>query len=301
MTQQPAAGTSLRPVIFGEVLFDRFPDGTAVLGGAPFNVAWNLQALGLNPLFISRIGDDELGKQVHAAMQAWNMDLSGLQTDPLHPTGVVDVSFRDSEPHYNIVPDSAWDFIHPDSLPELPENPLLYHGSLAMRQPVSRITCEYLQHRGAPRFVDINLRAPWWNRETILPTLNGVQWLKINAAELDEIVPPGTDTDSRIQHLFDTVAPQWLILTQGEQGALAVSSSGERLQVKPELATQVVDTVGAGDSFSSILILGLTLGWPMEQTLQRAQQFASAVVGLRGATTQQRDFYQPFIESWQLA
>lgn len=301
MTKQSAAGASLRPVIFGEVLFDRFPDGTAVLGGAPFNVAWNLQAFGLQPLFISRIGDDDLGKQVHSAMQAWGMDLAGLQTDPQHPTGVVDVSFHDGEPHYNIVSDSAWDFIHPDGLPELPENSLLYHGSLALRQPVSRITCEYLQHLEAPRFIDINLRTPWWNRESLMPGLSGVQWLKINADELAEIVPQENDADSRIQHLLDTLTPQWLIVTQGKEGALAVSTAGERLHVKPEQATQVIDTVGAGDSFSSILILGLTRGWPMEQTLQRAQQFASAIVGLRGATTQQRDFYQPFIDDWQLA
>ena len=36
-----------RAIIFGEVLFDTFPDGTAVLGGAPFNVAWHLQGFGL--------------------------------------------------------------------------------------------------------------------------------------------------------------------------------------------------------------------------------------------------------------
>ncbi|MBA1332725.1 carbohydrate kinase, partial [Candidatus Endoriftia persephone str. Guaymas] len=49
------------PIIFGEVLFDCFEDGSRVLGGAPFNVAWHLQALGAAPLFISRVGDDSLG------------------------------------------------------------------------------------------------------------------------------------------------------------------------------------------------------------------------------------------------
>ena len=51
-----------KPVIFGEVLFDVFPEeGNMVLGGAPFNVAWNLQAMGLAPHLVSRIGRDELG------------------------------------------------------------------------------------------------------------------------------------------------------------------------------------------------------------------------------------------------
>ncbi len=43
-----------RPMIFGEVLFDCFPDGASILGGAPFNVAWHLHAFGQSPLFISR-------------------------------------------------------------------------------------------------------------------------------------------------------------------------------------------------------------------------------------------------------
>ncbi|NIR30149.1 MAG: carbohydrate kinase, partial [Gammaproteobacteria bacterium] len=58
------AAVGARPVVFGEVLFDQFEDGDAVLGGAPFNVAWHLQGLGLRPFFASRIGEDRLGERV---------------------------------------------------------------------------------------------------------------------------------------------------------------------------------------------------------------------------------------------
>jgi fructokinase len=234
-------------------------------------------------------------------MQGWGMDLSSLQTDPEHPTGVVDVSFHGGEPHYLIVPDSAWDFIQVDELPALPTNTLLYHGSLALRQPVSRNAWQgLLQTAGQQRFIDINLRAPWWNAANIAALLAGARFLKLNADELAEMVPQASDTASRIQHLFDTLPLEWLVVTQGAAGALAISATGERLQIKPEQAAQVVDTVGAGDAFSSILLLGQVKGWAMVQTLQCAQQFASAVVGLRGATTQDRDFYQVFIAQWQL-
>ncbi|MDD3815091.1 MAG: carbohydrate kinase [Desulfocapsaceae bacterium] len=296
-----ASATSSRPIIFGEVLFDRFPDGTAILGGAPFNVAWHLQAFGLKPLFISSVGTDSLGEQVHHAMQEWGMDLSGLQTDRHYPTGVVDVSFRQGEPQYHIVPDSAWDYIRPDGLPVLPTDGLLYHGSLALRQVVSRTSWQWLKEQTrVPRFIDINLREPWWDRETIGDLLAGVHWLKINGDELAQIVPQLSDTEIRILHLFATLPLAWLIVTQGEAGALAFSAQGERLQVRPEQVMQVVDTVGAGDAFSSVLIMGLLKGWPMEQTLRCAQQFAGAVVGLRGATSRDRNFYQTFIEKWQL-
>ncbi len=70
-----------RLVIYGEVLFDCFPDGSNVLGGAPFNVAWHCQAFGLNPLFISRVGNDRQGEQVKQEMQNWSMRTDGLQLD----------------------------------------------------------------------------------------------------------------------------------------------------------------------------------------------------------------------------
>ena len=66
--------------VFGEVLFDHFPDGRRVLGGAPFNVAWHLQAFGKRPHLISRVGDDAEGQEIRTAMRDWGMSEAGLQT-----------------------------------------------------------------------------------------------------------------------------------------------------------------------------------------------------------------------------
>ena len=104
-----------RLCIFGEVLFDHFPDGKHVLGGAPFNVAWHLQAFGQAPYFISRIGDDAEGETVRNAMRDWGMNTEGLQIDKHLPTGRVDIEFVDNEPHYDIVHPCAYDAI--ESLP----------------------------------------------------------------------------------------------------------------------------------------------------------------------------------------
>jgi fructokinase len=62
----------------------------------------------------------------------------------------------------------------------------------------------------------------------------------------------------------------------------------------------VVDTVGAGDAFASVILLGLAKGWPLQQMLERAQSFASQIVGRRGATVSDPAFYNPFIESWSI-
>ena len=93
---------------------------------------------------------------------------------------------------------------------------------------------------------------------------------------------------------------QGLVLTLGSAGARLYTPGDEPLQVAPGEIAELVDTVGAGDAFASVIILGLLRGWPPRLTLERAQQFASKIVGQRGATTTERSFYQPFIDNWQL-
>jgi len=147
--------------IFGEVLFDHFPDGSRVLGGAPFNVAWHLQAFGQSPRFISRIGDDPSGHEIATLMDGWDMSREALQTDSAHPTGSVRVLIRDGEPHYEIVADCAYDFIDSKLLEDKQTQGILYHGSLAIRNPVSRTALQAAKarHQGNV-FVDVNLRPP---------------------------------------------------------------------------------------------------------------------------------------------
>lgn len=289
---------SKRPVIIGEVLFDRFPDGSAVLGGAPFNVAWNLQAFGQAPLLISRVGEDELGARIRATMADWAMDTSALQSDPQHPTGIVDVSFQDGEPGYDIVSGSAFDFIVPDDIPALDDAAVLYHGSLAMRNQVTRRTLETLiEQTSVPRFVDVNLRAPWWRQGEVLSLLDGAVWVKLNETELAELSPEDMRSGDPGEDLRRQYGWQGLILTRGSRGAEIITTR-RTVSVAPEPATRVVDTVGAGDAFASVILLGILQEWSLDVTLERAQSFASAVVGLRGATVTDPEFYDRFAGAW---
>jgi fructokinase len=289
----------MRPLIFGEVLFDHFPDGTAVLGGAPFNVAWHLHAFGLNPLMISRIGTDELGDRVQQAMVNWGMGCSGMQIDSVHPTGTVQVTFNDGEPAYEIVDQVAYDFIDAASLPELDGKWLFYHGSLALRHQSSAMALNRLKSGCAGSlFVDVNLRPPWWQREPVLEMMNGADWVKLNEQELVDIYPEASGNGERIRMLAELVSEQ-IVLTGGEAGANAISSADEsRVSVAPESLSPAIDTVGAGDAFCSVLVAGRLLNWPLDVSMQRAQQFASAVVGIRGATSQDRNFYHRFTDGW---
>jgi len=289
------------PIIFGEVLFDRFPDGSTVLGGAPFNVAWHLQALGRSPVFISRVGNDPLGQHIRTAMETWGMTTSGLQLDSAHPTGTVEVSFRDGEPAFDIVADRAYDFIDGDCLPPLPAASLIYHGSLALRNPQSQQALERLfDSCDAPGFVDVNLRPPWWSESLLQSILDKARWAKLNENELQILAPGNASIAKGAATLLRRHDMEMLLVTQGEKGAAAYGRDGLMAEIKPDSKSEVVDSVGAGDAFSSILILGLLLDWPLQETLSRAQSFASAIVGVRGATVSDPAFYAPFIEHWKL-
>jgi len=90
-------------------------------------------------------------------------------------------------------------------------------------------------------------------------------------------------------------------VTRGASGAELMTGTGEVYRVAPDTLTHVVDTVGAGDALTSVLILGLLKGWSYAVMLERSQAFASAIVGHRGATVEAADFYLPFIEAWNLS
>lgn len=285
-------------VVFGEVLFDCFPDGTEILGGAPFNVAWHLQALGLHPLLVSRIGQDRRGETVVRAMEEWGMDTACLQVDPLRPTGKVAIRLDRGEPTYTISPDDAWGHIHAPEH-DLPAAALLYHGSLALWADDARTALAKLKDRlRKPVFVDVNLRPPWWERATVLSLLEDVSWLKLNEEEFSLLFAGRGTLRQRATDVVARLRLQALILTRGKHGATVFEQDGQQHEVSPATACRVVDAVGAGDAFSAVVLLGLVRGWAMQTTLQRAQEFASAIVGHRGATVADHTFYAPFVHRW---
>ena len=284
--------------LFGEVLFDHFPDGSRVLGGAPFNVAWHLQAFGQSARLISRIGSDPEGEQVLSAMRSWGMNTDYIQVDPRRPTGRVAVSFSNGEPSYEIVTDCAYDAIEPTAAESCR---LLYHGSLAARAATSAAALRQLRDAAAGSvFVDVNLRPPWWQADRLRTSLAGADWVKLNHEELALLGEhdSGGEPGQLFLHRYGL---RGLLVTHGARGAELLLAGGERLSVAPRPNIEVVDTVGAGDAFSAVLLLGLSREWPLPLTLQRAQEFAAAVVGCRGATIADRDFYRAFSLRWHTA
>ena len=292
------------PVIVGEVLFDCFPDGNAVLGGAPFNVAWHLQGFGLSPLMVSSVGKDEHGKHVLELMRDWRMDTRAIQVNTDYPTGEVRVSLSDGQPSYDIRADQAYDHIDTEQALAVLRGgnySMLYHGSLLTRTQHSRTMLDtLLDTLVLPSFVDINLRPPWWEKDVVQKSLSQAAWVKLNEDELLTIME--VDSDSTVglfqyaRDFLDRYELDLLIVTQGEHGAFCITKD-DAISGTP-VEANIVDTVGAGDAFSAVTILGLTYRWPLSQTLERALQFAAIICERQGATTMDRALYASCMKQW---
>lgn len=297
-----------RPLIFGEVLFDHFPDGSRVLGGAPFNVAWHLQGFQANPLFVSRIGDDISGEEVLEKMAIWGMDTRGMQRDLSHPTGTVQVSLIDGQPSFDICPEQAYDYIQSAPMVDIlvkEQFRLLYYGSLAARNAISQQTLQWLSETtNISAFVDINLRTPWWTSQGIHWLLNSARWIKLNSDEFNQItgVPSAARRTEAARALLSRFGAELLILTLGAEGAALISDGdgdGDELYAAPSPVNHIVDTVGAGDAFSAVTLLGLLHGWEHVRILNNALDFAAAICRVRGATVIDRALYHDFLQRWE--
>lgn len=299
-------GTNHLPAIYGEVLFDCFPENKQVLGGAPFNVAWHLQGLGRPPLFISRIGKDPLGREILRKAGEWQMITEGIQVDEELPTGQVLIQFQGDTHTFDILNEQAYDHIHPEpvlSLLQEKKPDMLYFGSLIMRNLQSRSTLDTtIAHLDCPCFVDINLRAPWWNRQILDHAMHAAYWLKLNEQELALITGKTCQSPESIydnaQELMEQYNIHMVIVTCGDQGAMLVTGD-DMHRADAVKISNLKDTVGAGDAFSAVCIYGLSQHWPFGEILERASVFAASICEIRGATTNDRQFYARHLADWE--
>lgn len=292
------------PVLIGEVLFDVFEGGTRRLGGAPFNVAWHLAGFGYRPRFISRVGDDPAGREILATMAEWGMATDDIQVDPDAPTGEVRITGGGpNQPGYEIVPDQAFDRISPEIEPQVDPDALLYHGTLALRGVATRKAVAACVAAGGPVFVDCNLRPPWWTASAVEGIVTTARWLKLNDEELTVVLTAlgraavGRTAAEGAEELRQLADLDEVVVTIGSDGALAATGSGGVRVEAPQV--EVLDSVGAGDALSAVVIAGLLEGWSLESRLERAAAFAARVCRVRGALIHDRSVYETFIQNWK--
>lgn len=295
------------PVIFGEALFDVFPD-REVLGGAPVNVAWTLARLGHRPLLISRAGQDERGRRLGAALREGGLPLLGLQRDGHAPTGIVEVTLGADGPSFRIAGGQAWDAIDPAAAVAAVEAieakglcaRLLYHGTLAVRSERSRAALTALRERvSGPRFVDVNLRAPWFEVDHVRELIQGASVVKLNDDELATLTGAAITDDAALadaaRRLRSERGIECLVVTAGARGLRLYSEALDGALVPSSPVSTLVDTVGAGDAVSAVLIDGLLSGAEvvdLRDAAARATQLAARICAVPGATTNDAAVYR---------
>lgn len=293
--------------IFGEILADVFPDKT-ITGGAPFNVARHLNAFHMHPVLITRTGDDALKKILLEEFKALDLDPIAVQCDPIKPTGQVLVTLDCGQPQYEILDDQAYDHIHSGMahLSMMAINPdIKYFGTLAQRSLHSRLALDsFLNDKPCPTFLDLNLREPWYNEQMIAHSLERCHYAKMNVNELRTIAEllglHGKNDQAIARALQDKFGSIEVIVTCGEDGSWAIDQAGEYTEHRSKNTNKIIDTVGAGDAFSAVYLLGALHQWPIVLRLERANAFACAMCEVNGAAPASLDFYDQFIESWAL-
>lgn len=277
---------------FGEVLWDLFPDG-ARFGGAPANFASHVALLGGEVSMASAVGNDARGREAIRNLEILGVDTSLVQVLSGATTGTVGVE-TDSmgKPRYAIHEDAAWDRIdwNPELAARIEGVDALYFGTLSQRSDVSRRTLRRALERagdsGVLRVLDINLRAPFFSDALIEESLENADLLKFSDEELPPIaavcgISPHGSENAILQDIAEKMSLPAIVMTRGSQGALFHSPSQSLEQ--PGIPTEVVDTVGAGDSFTAAFVLGWLRGKPIDQVLDHACRTASSVCAHAGA------------------
>jgi fructokinase len=297
-------------IVIGEALMDQFPDGSSVIGGAPLNVAWHLCGLGLQPVFLSAVGDDPYGLQIREAIREWGMTTRGLQINAEKSTGVVHVHLENGQPSYEIVTDQAYDHIafpaelaaelqQSSAATEAHGQPLLYHGSLCLRHETSRETIFRMRETlDAEVFVDINLREGHYHKEDFGRILRGLDHLKCNVDELETITGQSIDSRDQIQAMARQVVTMHQLkacwITDGSNGAYHVDQQGSITHAPQQTLAEgeFADAVGAGDAFAAMILRGIERDDPPQKILAEAGTFAAQVCKMSGATTKDTSLYE---------
>jgi len=278
----------------GEVLWDLLLTGPQ-LGGAPANFAYHAHALGAEAQVITRVGKDDYGREIIRRFHEMGLPETGVQIDETAPTGTAKVALSgDGLAHFTIQENVAWDSmaVTDEAVAVARRADAICFGSLGQRCEASRNTIQYLVAATPPdalRVFDINMRQQFYSRDVVEKSFRLANVLKLNDDELPRLADMFSltgSTEDQIGQLAQTFSLRLVALTRGPNGSLLYQKdNGEvRWSDCPSRPIKVVDTVGAGDSFTAALVLGLLRKMDLDEINTVANEVARYVCSQPGAT-----------------
>jgi len=283
----------------GELLWDVYPDGRKVAGGAPFNFTFHCHNLGHRAVMVSAVGDDALGRELRERVRELGLTDEFIQTDPHHPTGTVRVTVGDAgQPSYEIVEGVAWD--HIACTPEVEslagKCDAVCFGTLGQRALDSGTTiprflaaARFGDGGYAYRVFDVNLRQHFYTPAVLRVSLHHSHTLKLNVEELRTVAKlygwRGETEAAWVHQLFQfsVAETRVVIVTDGEHGCRIYPERDEVI-VEPGVSANVVDTVGAGDAFTAAMVCLRLEGKPLAECARFAIRYAAKVCESAGGT-----------------
>lgn len=260
------------------------------MGGAESNVALGLAAMGVEVAWISRVGDDDFGHRIIEELQDSSVDTSFVDIDPSRPTGLyVKAPAHGKTParvlYYragSAASSMDVDFISAEPQATAFEQAKLIHLSgitAALSDNCAQMMLDLLSKpRTSKICFDVNWRAPLWkNRDAseLLKLANLADAVMVGVDEAEMAF--GTSDEQSIRRLLPD--PSLLVLKNEATSAIALTEN-DRFEV-PSLKVEVVEPVGAGDSFAAGFLSGLLSGLSAPQALRRGHLAAACTLTVR--------------------
>lgn len=277
-----------RVVSFGEILWDKLPSGK-VPGGAPLNFAYRLNSFQNSLSIISKVGDDSLGKKLSEFLNKNGLDTEHIQISKIYKTGEVNVSIdKNGIADYDILNPVAWDDVSLNlkNIDLTKNSSVFVFGSLICRNVTSRETLKELLKIAPFKLFDVNLRSPYYNMNLIEELMLSSDFIKFNYEEIEEIstiyIKKKATLENMIEIISEKTKTKNICVTMGEKGACYYTNNSFYYQ--DGFKINVLDTVGAGDSFLATLVEGILNKTKPQEILKKACAVAALVASKEGAT-----------------
>jgi fructokinase len=283
---------SRKILYLGDMLWDLFPEGPR-FGGAPGNYACHAARLGGEVYMVSGVGAGKRGTEALAVLRGQGVKDELVQRLEDFPTGIVTVEVdAGGKPTFEIGEDAAWDHWawNEEIEKSVRSADAVYFGTLGQRGATPRVgirkAMELAKKEGIMRVLDVNLRPPFFDDAVIRDSLSIASVFKLSDDELERVcqacgIPLSDDPVDSLRVILGKYALDLLVMTKGAEGALLLTCDSTFEQ--PGVKAKVVDTVGAGDSFTASMTLGLLRKDSFSKILRDACEVAAAVCSHAGA------------------